>query len=267
MTEKSMPWANNGLGDGQQYLDDDWSDWDNLLLTYDRTVEGVIFSMNTNYSGLLAVTNPAGMTIRVASGIGLVDGKRYSSTANVDLTVVTPGAGSNYYTVVLRKDWAAQTVRAALLGPNTVSYPTVTQDDVTSLVWEVALAHVRVTSGGVVTVTDLRRFCPYNDQVVAARQGGSATLWVTPGTNNYVLNTGRVIVQCGAGMIPLGSTGLTITFPIPFAHEPITIISPVVSNEIIKVGAATIYDVIVAVNGGGAAVGNINFHWMAIGQI
>jgi hypothetical protein len=130
-----------------------------------RTLQGPILG----YANALAVTNPAGVTIRVATGAAVVDGKFYESTANEDLTISAPAGGTNYYLVVLQKNFAAQTVRVALLGPNPAAYPTVTQVDGTT--WEVALAQVTITSAGLVTVTDVRSYCAFSSLVTSAMLG------------------------------------------------------------------------------------------------
>lgn len=158
----SAPWGGVVTGDAAgnifaaPYSDDDWSDLWSMLLTYDRTTQGVIRSARTGYDGNLAVTNPAGTTIRVATGLALVDGKLYANSANVDNVVVAPGGGSNFYRIVLRKDFAAQTVRIALIGPDVVAFPAVTQTDGT--LWEIPLAGIEITSAAVVTVTDQRGY-------------------------------------------------------------------------------------------------------------
>lgn len=162
MTETSLPWGGTTVGDFGPYTDDQWSDVWRKLFTRDRTTEGVF----PDYLSELAVTNPAGLTIRVASGGAVVDGKFYDNTANVDFAGVAPGGGSNFYNVVLRKGFAAQTVRLALLGPNVVSPDTPTQSD--GVTWEVSIATVEVTSGSVVTITDARSFCHYNTEIETA---------------------------------------------------------------------------------------------------
>ena len=150
MTEASKYWAGSSTGDCGPYTDDDFSDIWRKYFTNDRTTQGVL----GNYENELAITNPAGVTIRQATGAAIVDGKFYESTANVDHTVTVPGSGSNYYRVVLRKDFTAQTVRSVLLGPNVAAPDAVTQSDGTT--WEISLATVEITSGSVVTVTDTR---------------------------------------------------------------------------------------------------------------
>ncbi len=162
MAETSLPWGGIAVGDSGPYTDDQWTDIWRKLFTRDRTLEGVL----PDYLNELAVTNPAGVTIRVASGGAVVDGKFYQNTANVDFAGAAPGGGSNFYTVVLDKDFAAQEVRLSLLGPNVVAPPAVTQVD--GVDWEVAIYTVEITSGSVVTVTDVRIYNHFNTSISTA---------------------------------------------------------------------------------------------------
>jgi len=159
MTESSVFWTGTVTGDAGPYTDDKFSDTFRVLFQSDRTTQGPLYGLQ----GQLQVTNPSGLTIRVATGYGIVDGKIYENTASIDFTVAIPVSGNNYYRVVLRKDFTAQTVRAAILGPNNSAPPAVTQTDGTT--WEISLATVQVTSGNVVTVTDTRDFCMYNTDI------------------------------------------------------------------------------------------------------
>jgi hypothetical protein len=162
MAETSLPWGGIAVGDAGPYTDDQWTDVWRKLLTRDRTLEGVL----PDYLNELVVTNPAGATIRVGTGGAVVDGKFYDNSANVDLAGAVPGGGSNFYTVVLDKNFAAQTVRASLLGPNVVAPPAVTQAD--GVDWEIAIYTVEITSGAVVTLTDVRVYCHYNTEISGA---------------------------------------------------------------------------------------------------
>jgi hypothetical protein len=155
MTESSIFWGGTTIGDHGNYDDDTFSDFLRKVFTVDRTTQGII----QDYLNELAVTNPSGATIRVATGGAIVDGKPYENTANVDFTVSAPGGGLNYYTVILRKDFSAQTVRLDMLGPSAVAFPTMTQTDGT--VWEISLANVSITSGGVVALTPTGQLCVF----------------------------------------------------------------------------------------------------------
>jgi hypothetical protein len=171
MAELSYYWNGTVTGDANQaaYSDDEFSDVFAYLFTYDRTLEGVLFTNHSGFPGLLQVTNPAGTTIRVATGVAMVDGKVYTNSANVDLST----SGDGGYSVVLRKDFAAQTVRAAIRATG------VTQTD--GATWEIKLADVTV-SGGVHTITDQRRFIGggavglYKIERVVVPTGGSASI-------------------------------------------------------------------------------------------
>jgi len=156
MAQTSFYWSGTAVGDATlaPYDDDEFSDNWSLLHTYDRTIQGVIDTGNPTYSSMLACTNPAGTTIRIANGAALVDGKIYKNTANVDFSVTVPGAGTNYYTIVLQKDFVAQTVRLAMLGPDAVAFPTVTQTDGT--IWEIEIWQVAITNAGAITILDVR---------------------------------------------------------------------------------------------------------------
>jgi hypothetical protein len=234
MTELSMPWGGTSTGDASEapYDDDEWSDLWALLHGYDRTTQGVIA---TAYSGavgnllasadlstMLEVTSAAGPTIRVARGAALVDGKLYVNDSRIedpDGGITAPGAGSNYYRVVLRKDFAAQTVRTALLGPNAAAPPAVTQTDGTT--WEISLATIQITSGGVVTVTDTREFIN-SSPMFPERQGGNADDWDNDGTTNYI--AGPSLIQ--TGQVPwsgaAADTGVVdVTFPVEFGGTPL----------------------------------------------
>ena len=153
MAENSWHWGGTAVGDAGTYDNDtDWSDIMRKLMASWRASEGIV----ARYANGLEVTNPAGQTIRVATGMAIVDGKFYESDANEDTLLVAPGAGTDYYSMVLRKAFAAQTVRQTLVGPiNGGPAPAPTQTD--GVTWDLPLAEVRITNVGVVTVLDERR--------------------------------------------------------------------------------------------------------------
>jgi hypothetical protein len=149
-----------------------------------------------SYGAELVVSNPAAATIRVGTGAAIVDGKFYRNTANVDLAGAVPGGGSNYYTVVLQKTWATQLVRAVLLGPDAGAPPAVTQSD--GLTWEIALAEVEITSGGVVTITDVRVTAHYNTEVSSAMIADDAVIASKIPDNS--ITAAKLIDGAGSGL-------------------------------------------------------------------
>lgn len=154
MTQKSYFWGGTSVGDATlaPYDDDEFSDFIMAAIQYRREVQGVIFGKDNN----LEVTNPSGLTIQVDTGRAFVDGKLYVNDVAEDLTLsAAPVSGTDYYHVVLRKAFSAQTVRLALVGPvnGGPATPAVQNDGVT---WEILLAEVRQTSGGTITIYDRR---------------------------------------------------------------------------------------------------------------
>lgn len=150
MTEISFPWDGTSVGDATlaEYSSKEFiQDWLQLTLVYDRTLEGVI---DTNYAGLtggLQVAAGAGV-VTVQTGAAIVDGRLYKNTAVLTLT---PSSGSRVDRVVLRRDVAAQTVRAVIKEGTAGTPPALTQNDA---IWEISLAQFVVTAGPTIgTVT------------------------------------------------------------------------------------------------------------------
>lgn len=158
MTQYSWFWGGTETGDAGPYTDDDFSDVLSKVFQNDRTSQSVLYGIENS----LNITNPSGSTVRVATGWAIVDGKFYRNSANVDFVLDVPVA-TRYYTIILKKDFTAQTVRLASLGPDEIDFPIPTQNDGT--VWEVEIARVEITSGGVVTITDVRDFCRFSTKI------------------------------------------------------------------------------------------------------
>ncbi len=153
MTEISFFWGGRTVGDATSapYDSDEFLDVMRKMLMRDRTLQGIINSFNNE----LAVSNPAGNTIRVATGAALVDGSFYENDANDDTVISTPAGATRIDRVVLRKSWALQTVRIAFLtGVEGGGVPALTQTD--NVTWEIPLAQVSITTGDVITITDER---------------------------------------------------------------------------------------------------------------
>ena len=151
--EQSFYWSDDAVGDGvlSPYDNDEFSDnWRKLFQT-DRTTQGVI----DTYENELLVTNPAGLIIRIATGAALVDGKLYENDANVDNAILAPLINTRIDLVVLRKSWALQTVRIAIItGVEGAGVPGLTQTD--GVIWEIPLAQVSITIVPTITITDVR---------------------------------------------------------------------------------------------------------------
>jgi hypothetical protein len=103
--------------------------------------------------------------IAVATGAAQVYGFPYESDTVVNLAVTTPSVGLTGGHVVLRVNWAAQTVRLfAVRNTDGLSaIPALTQ--VAGTTWEIRLASFTITTGGVITLTDTRSYCHFNTAV------------------------------------------------------------------------------------------------------
>ncbi len=171
MVEISLPWSADAVGDGvlSPYDNDEWSDTWRKLFIRDRTTQGPIEGVENQ----LVVSNPAGTTIRVATGAALVDGKFYETDANVDNVIAAPAVSTRIDRVILRKIWGTQTVRVAILtGVEGGGVPTVTQTDGT--IWEIPLAQISITTVPAITITDERDFC--RSPLIAALTGAYTEL-------------------------------------------------------------------------------------------
>lgn len=153
MAETSLLWETNNTGDGVSsgYTDDQ-------IFQLFRC-----FCPPTNLGGVapdilneLAVSGTA-TPVAVASGQALVYGIPYFNSASVNVTIPTPAALTRIDRIVLRASWAAQTVRITrIAGSEGGSAPAMTQTGGTT--WDIPLAQVSITTGGVITVTDEREF-------------------------------------------------------------------------------------------------------------
>jgi hypothetical protein len=152
MTEKSTFW-NVGAGDDGPYSADEFAEFISFMYQHDKTIEAVI-----KYALGELLPSDTGLTINVATGKAIIDGSFFINSTVWSSIVAVPGAGdTNYYNLVLQKDWSSQEIRLVLLGPSIVSTPSITQTSGT--IWEISIAEISVTDAGAVTVTDKRVFC------------------------------------------------------------------------------------------------------------
>jgi hypothetical protein len=222
MTQDSMFWNTNAVGDGNLYTEAEWFE----LLTnlfYPNSLDGVL-PWTGNALEVTASISPASIN----TGAALVNGVPYKNDASYSLTVPTPAIGTTGHNVVLRADADLQTVRIALKSSaDGVSAPPTVQQDATfpaaGTKWELSLATLSVTTGGAITVTDAREFIRGNHNPIIRRQGGSSSDWPTTGTTEY--RPRKVIFQVGAITTSAGGA-VTITFPKLFAYKPLVFLTP-----------------------------------------
>jgi hypothetical protein len=156
MAETSFWWTTDGTGDGKigGYTRVDHSLWTAILAACCGK-EGVA----PGYGNALAAAANGANTVTVSTGGALVDGKPYNNSAPVNVNIPSAsGAGNTRIDrVVLRADWAAQTVRITRIAgvdAATPSPPAITQDS--GNVYDIPICQVLVNTAGAVTVTDER---------------------------------------------------------------------------------------------------------------
>lgn len=159
MAESSLPWTDS-TGDGGPYAHGAWDDIYRYLFTQDdHDGEGVLEGVQDE----LVVAGTA-TPVTVGTGAAVVNGKFYKNTAEVEVAVASPAVSTRIDRVVLRAAYAAMTVRITLVaGVEGGAAPALTQVDGTT--WDIPLAQVSITTGGVITVTDEREFCHFATKV------------------------------------------------------------------------------------------------------
>lgn len=245
MAEKSIMWTTGSTGDGaSSYTQAEVIRWLRQMMVGDNTEEGV----HKNYSDELEVTDHGDGTVDVAAGAAIVYGFPYWNTATENVNIPTPAGATRIDRIVLRAGWAAQTVRITRVAgtEGTGLPPSLTQND--GVTWDIPLAQVAKTTGGVITITDEREFLHPNimvgidnidddsiDDTKAGnrvpqfyrRQGGSATSWDWAGPTNYTPTSVRMQAGRQSVGISNGNTEGTVvvTYPVAFSHEPLVFLS------------------------------------------
>lgn len=157
MTQVSYFWTTNGTGDGGAggYTGANLFELFRSLFTgAQATNKGGVAA---DFAGGLAVSGTSS-PVAVADGFALVYGIPYASSAAENVVIPTPVAATRIDRIVLRAGYSAQTVRitriAGVEGAGVA--PNMTQS--AGVTWDIPLATVSITTGGVVAVTDAREY-------------------------------------------------------------------------------------------------------------
>jgi len=173
MAERSLFWDGAVLGDcgpyGQLHLHNQF--FRSILNgTGDR---GVL----RGWLSELAVTGSTS-PLTVGSGGAVIYGFVYESDAPMTVSIPTPSAGfSRYDRVVVRADWATQQARVCRVAGVAAAAPAVPAlTQTANVAWEIPLATVLITDGGVITLTDTRDYASFTtswpaNAVTAAKYG------------------------------------------------------------------------------------------------
>lgn len=188
MTQRSLHWNGASLGDAQDLTvnADDGIGWRLANEDYSSPFVDLGLRMILNgdenrgvlkgWDNELVVAGVA-TPVTVGTGAGIVYGMPYRNhTAAVNVAVPSPTSDTRIDRIVLRRDWAAQTIRITrLVGVEGGGVPAMTQSPAPtgSGVYDIPLAYLSITTGGVITVTDEREWCtfstvPVDDSLVTA---------------------------------------------------------------------------------------------------
>lgn len=149
MTQFSFPWGCDPSGDGGSYslTVDILQKTSKYLVNLNPTSAGVIFWRESPLDGLFGATNPAASIVRIASGVGMVEGWILESDDDEDFDVSGGNANAIDLIVMRRSNPGAapQTVRLAHIQGPGGGTATVTQ---TASVYEIPLWYVQLDGSG-----------------------------------------------------------------------------------------------------------------------
>ncbi len=173
MAESSVLFTTDGTGDGinSGYTQSQIHEIFRALFAgiHATNLGGVV----PDYLNELAVTGIA-TPVAVNTGAAIVYGLFYSNSASVNVAVATPSVSTRIDAIVLRASYAAQTIRITKIdGVEGGSAPALTQS--AGVTWDIPLATVSITTGGVITVTDAREWVSLlgDGMVTTAKIGAS----------------------------------------------------------------------------------------------
>lgn len=144
MSEISRPWGGTTIGDAGPYSHDQWH----------RVWSSMVASQQANYGvkrrelNLLNAVSPVANSISIDTGRAFVDGTWYENDASLPVSVPDVASNPRIDRIVLRKDYALQTVRVTRIeGAEAASpvAPAITQ--VAGVTWDLPLWQIRMAVG------------------------------------------------------------------------------------------------------------------------
>jgi hypothetical protein len=201
MAERSIFWTTGTTGDGTNPISEAiTTEWHRSLMT---PRSGSTNAPNTTQGILRGVLNELAITgaaspISVAAGAAVVAGYYYMNDAALNVVVPTPAANTRIDRIVLRASHGTtRTVRITRIAgtEGTGLPPALTQSAGTT--WDIALARVTITTGGVISIVDDRTLAQFATNHVK-RDGDTMTGDLTVGTGD---GAPSVVLDGAAGQL------------------------------------------------------------------
>lgn len=212
MAEKSGLWDGVITGDALAIAPYDGDEFALIWETFFGSGQGGAENKGVidSYLNELEVTG-ASSPVAVNTGGALVKGRWYRNDVSVNVSISTPAADTRTDRIILRSSWAAKTIRIVGLengSEGTGTPPALTQTDGTT--WEIPLATLTVTTGGVITVSDTREFihigASRTQYILVAANGGlnvtDATEIIHGNTLGCALTDAKVCDAYGHFVVP-----------------------------------------------------------------
>lgn len=163
MAETSMLWTTNGTGHGVSsgYASNRWQNFLRKLFLSDQAASACVLAGVDNELAVSGTSSP----LSVATGAAIGYAFLYENDAPVNLTVTTPVVNITGGHVVLRTNYAAQTVTVVAVRntDGVAAIPSLTQS--AGVTWETRLASFTITTGGVIALTDTRKRAKFSNHV------------------------------------------------------------------------------------------------------
>lgn len=219
MTQTSRFWDGATIGDATAAPYDANTEFSKVLMSISGAA-GIATNLSGVFRNELNLLAPTGVAtpVAIASGRAITWGAWFENDASVNVAIPTPSASTRIDRIVLRKDWAAQTVRITrVAGVEGGGPPALVQ--VVGTTWDEPIALASITTGGVITITDQRAFVggsglptPTGTNSILVSTGGVASWSTTPTIGGSTTIQGSFLtVATGAGTVPIASRNDTDT--------------------------------------------------------
>lgn len=196
MAERSLPWDGTTTGDAGDYTGAEWQENQRhaigLGAAFDAS-SGVMWGsdlLDTSKRGLdVEAQSPAAAAVNLRPGSAVVNGVLYINDAVKALSIAANASGSpRIDSVILRKDTAAQTVRALVKQGTPAGSPVAPSLTQSAATWEIGVADISVANGFVSLAQD-------TIQPTAAPRNESDGLYhIALNNSGGVLKTGDVVI-------------------------------------------------------------------------